>query len=177
MTPQDVLSFWFVEHGPGDWFKKDPAFDTLIRDRFGATLAAGLAGELHRWRETADGRLAEIIVLDQFSRNIHRDTPASFAADPLALCLAQWAVASGADQEIDASQRPFVYMPFMHSESAAIHNVALELFAPFPQNHEYERKHQAIIVRFGRYPHRNKILGRASTAEELAFLQRPGSSF
>ena len=118
-------------------------------------------------------------MLDQFSRNIHRDQPGSFAQDPLALALAQEAVACGADQQLEARQRAFAYMPYMHSESLAVHQQALALFSDpaLGFNLDFERKHLAIIERFGRYPHRNVLLGRNSTEEELEFLAGPGSSF
>lgn len=177
MKASEVIQFWFVDHGPADWFKKSQSFDAKIRERFSSTYRSALLGELHVWRQSAEGRLAEILVLDQFSRNIFRDSGQAFAGDPLALCLAQWAVDVGADQQVDASRRAFVYMPYMHSESAKVHEVALELFKPFPQNHAFEKKHKVIIDRFGRYPHRNAILGRQSTPEEAAFLLTPGSSF
>lgn len=177
MHADDVLKFWFVDHGPEDWFKKSDAFDAAIKTQFLAAYEAAVAGELHHWRNDAEGRLAEIILLDQFSRNMFRDSPRAFAADPLALCLSQWAVAVGADQEIAEVRRPFVYMPYMHSESKAVHEVAVELFKPFPRNYDFELRHKVIIDRFGRYPHRNAILGRESTAEEVAFLETPGSSF
>ena len=120
-----------------------------------------------------------MIVLDQFSRNMYRDTPRAFAADPQALSLAQVAVALGADNALTVEMRTFLYMPFMHSESPAIHRVALMLFATpgMEVNFASALKHKAIIDRFGRYPHRNAILGRLSTPEEIAFLQSPGSSF
>ena len=177
MNASEVIQFWFVEHGPEDWFKKSDTFDEKIRERFLSTYRSALLGELHAWRQSADGRLAEILVLDQFSRNIFRGSAQAFAGDPLALCLAQWAVDVGADQQLDKSRRPFLYMPYMHSESAKVHDVALALFEPFPKNFEFEKKHKVIIDRFGRYPHRNDILGRQSTPEEVAFLQTPGSSF
>jgi uncharacterized protein (DUF924 family) len=135
--------------------------------------------ELFEWRSSPAGRLAEIIVLDQFSRNLFRDDARAFAADPLALALAQEAVAAGADLALTKVERSFLYMPYMHSESRAIHVVAERLFrekAP-EYNHEFELRHKAIIDRFGRYPHRNATLGRESTPEELAFLTEPGSSF
>jgi len=140
---------------------------------------AAVAAELWPWRATAEGRLAEVIVLDQFSRNIHRDTAAAFANDALALALAQEAVARGCDLELSPAERVFLYLPWMHSESALIHEVALRLYsAPgLEQNLDFERRHKVIIDRFGRYPHRNAILGRASTPEELEFLAQPGSSF
>jgi uncharacterized protein (DUF924 family) len=142
-------------------------------------LQAAMRGELAHWRATPQGRLAEIIVLDQFSRNIYRDQPTSFAQDPQALALAQVLVASGQAITLVPEQRAFAYMPFMHSESLLIHSQAVLLFSEsgLEGNLSYERKHQAIIERFGRFPHRNAILGRASTPEEETFLQQPGSSF
>ncbi|MDF1763410.1 MAG: DUF924 domain-containing protein [Oleibacter sp.] len=179
VTYQDVLSFWFDELTPASWYKKDAQLDQLIQTRFGATHQAALACELFEWRARPEGRLAEIIVLDQFSRNIYRDDYRSFAADSLALALAQEAVAMTWDHQLALEQRPFIYMPFMHSESAKIHNLAVTLFSQqgMEQSLLFERRHKEIIDRFGRYPHRNAILQRESTAEELEFLQQPGSSF
>ncbi|MDT0510958.1 MULTISPECIES: DUF924 family protein [unclassified Halomonas] len=178
-TPDEVLTFWFDELNPAQWFRKDSRLDAEIARRFGACLAAACRGELWRWRETPAGRLGEIIVLDQFSRNIHRDTPAAFAADPMALVLAQEAVACGDDAGLPPKRRAFLYMPFMHSESAVIHEQAAWLFdQPGLERHlGVEHRHREIILRFGRYPHRNAILGRDSTPEELEFLAQPGSSF
>ena len=139
----------------------------------------GAAGELAAWRSTARGRLAEILVLDQFSRNVWRGTPRSFAQDGMALVLAQEAVAAGALAQLGPVERGFLLMPWMHSESRVIHAEAERLFhenAP-EANYDFELKHKAIVDRFGRYPHRNAILGRASTGEEAAFLETPGSSF
>jgi len=174
-----VLRFWFEELTPEDWFRKDPSLDRRIAERFGSTLAAAARCELFHWRESARGRLAEVLVLDQFSRNIHRDTAAAFANDTLALALAQEAVTRGCDRELSVPERVFLYLPWMHSESALIHEEALRLFAApgLEKNLDFERRHKAIIDRFGRYPHRNAVLGRASTAEELEFLKQPGSSF
>jgi uncharacterized protein (DUF924 family) len=176
---EDVLAFWFEEIEPKQWWKKDAAFDRLIADRFGALYASAVQCELFDWRETPRGRLAEILVLDQFSRNIHRDTPAAFAADPLALALAQEAAGAAADQPLAPIQRSFLYMPYMHSESLKVHEVAEQLYRDngLQDNHDFELRHKAIIERFGRYPHRNTILGRSSTEEEIAFLKEPGSSF
>ena len=131
------------------------------------------------WRTDGPGRLAEIVVLDQFSRNIHRDTPQAFAQDAQALALAQELVASGLDATLPVAQRAFAYLPYMHSESLRIHEQALRLYAqPGLENSlAFELRHQAIIARFGRYPHRNAILGRACTPEEEAFLRQAGSSF
>lgn len=179
MTPEAVLAFWFEETAPARWWSVDPAFDAEVRRRFGGLLAQAAAGECHAWRGQAKGRLAEVIVLDQFPRNIHRGTPAAFAHDSMALALAQEAVAAGALVELSAIERNFLLMPFMHSESRAIHAWAEALYrehAP-PENLGFERRHKAIIDRFGRYPHRNAILGRTSTPEETAFLAEPGSSF
>jgi len=178
-STDDVLQFWFGELTPEDWWRKDPALDRRISDRFGGTLAAAARCELYAWRATARGRLAEVIVLDQFSRNVHRDEAAAFGNDALALALAQEAVARACDLELPPAERAFLYLPWMHSESALIHEEALRLFAApgLEQNLDFERRHKTIIDRFGRYPHRNAILGRPSTAEELAFLKQPGSSF
>lgn len=174
-----ILDFWFDEIEPAQWWKSDPAFDAVVRERFGDLHRAAILDELYPWRADAEGRLAEIIVLDQFSRNIHRGTAAAFAADPMALALAQEAVASRYDKSLPTQQRLFLYMPYMHSESALIHDVALTLFRELglENNLDFEVRHKAIIDRFGRYPHRNAILGRTSTAEELRFLEKPGSSF
>ena len=176
MSYEDVLAFWFKEIEPAKHWVKDPEFDQLIRDRFGAVHRAAIQGELYRWREKPEGRLAEVIVLDQFSRNMFRDQPEAFVSDPLALVLAQEAIAQGADKQIDPERVSFLYMPFMHSESAVIHEIAVELFSVHGSL-EFEIKHKAIIDRFGRYPHRNDVLGRESTPEELEFLQGPDSSF
>lgn len=176
---QTVLDFWFHETKPAQWWTVDPAFDALIRTRFGVLHAQARRCELFAWRATPEGRLAEVIVLDQFARNLHRGTPDAFSADPLALALAQEAVAAGADLALPTEQRAFLYMPYMHSESAAIHAVAEPLMkarAP-AHTHDFELKHKSIVDRFGRYPHRNAILGRASTEEEAEFLKQPGSSF
>ncbi len=178
-TAAQVLAFWFTELSPAQWWGKDAALDRAIAQRFGATLAAARAAELVGWRDAAPGRLAEVIVLDQFSRNIFRERPESFAADGMALTLAQEAVRGGFDRQLAVGERAFLYMPYMHSESARIHQDALRLFDQpgLENNLDFERRHHAIIARFGRYPHRNAILGRASSAEEIAFLQQPGSSF
>ena len=178
MHAADVLRFWFEEISPNSWWQRDPAFDAALSDRFGKLHEAASRAELWPWRDTAFGRLAEIIVLDQFSRNLFRDDARAFACDPLALGLAQEAVRIGADLEIAPERRAFVYMPYMHSESPAIHATALELFRDrAPGNLDYELRHKAIIDRFGRYPHRNAVLARESTPEERAFLATAGSSF
>ncbi|SNS51736.1 Uncharacterized conserved protein, DUF924 family [Noviherbaspirillum humi] len=174
-----VLKFWFEETSPKSWWSADPAFDALLRQRFLPLLDQARQGELFGWRATPRGRLAEIIVLDQFSRNIHRDTPAAFAQDAMALALAQEAVAHGALQALADIERAFLLMPYMHSESRKIHQLAEGLFREFApeDNLRFELMHKAIVDRFGRYPHRNDILGRPSTEEEIAFLKQPGSRF
>lgn len=182
-----VLNFWFQELSPQDWFKKSKALDQEISSRFKNVLKACAAGECWEWRRPDAGgegtgglgRLAEILVLDQFSRNIYRDDARAFAQDPLALGLAQEAVAQGVDKSMNASLRAFLYMPYMHSESLLVHDEAMRLFNQpgLETNYEFEIKHREIIEIFGRYPHRNAVLGRASTPAELEFLSQPGSSF
>ena len=179
MTAQTVLDFWFKEIDAKQWWTKSTEFDELITSRFGSLHAAAARCELYAWRETPPGRLAEIIVLDQFSRNMYRDQPQAFACDTLALALAQTAVATQADRHLEIRQRAFIYMPYMHSESPLIHSDAQALFsqAGLESSLASEQHHKAILDRFGRYPHRNDILGRSSTAQELEFLAGPGSSF
>ncbi|MEK2647040.1 DUF924 family protein [Bdellovibrio sp. BCCA] len=179
MDWQPVLDFWFEEIDPSFWFMKDDLFDQQIRTRFSKTYDYVVAGNSAGWRQTPEGRLSEVIVLDQFARNMFRDTPKAFAADPLALHLAQEAVRVGDDQKISLEQRSFIYMPYMHSEDPEVHKKAVELFSQkgLENGLKYEILHKNIIDRFGRYPHRNRVLGRTSTPEEIEFLKTPGSSF
>jgi uncharacterized protein (DUF924 family) len=176
---EDILSFWFQEIDPKLWWAAEPEFDALIERRFWNVMQQAEAAELYTWRKTVVGRLAEIIVLDQFSRNVYRNTPRAFAQDPMALVLAQEAVASGALVSLSPTQGSFLLMPYMHSESRAIHVEAEKLYREFApaENHNFELRHKAIIDCFGRYPHRNEILGRISTPEEVEFLKQPGSRF
>lgn len=176
---QEVLEFWFEEISHSQWWVKDDEFDQLITDRFSDVHSRAVRCELFEWRETAKGRLAEIIVLDQFSRNMFRTSPLAFANDQMALVLSQEAVALGIDQLLTPVERGFIYLPYMHSESIKIHDVAEKLYRQpeFESSLEWEIKHKVIIERFGRYPHRNVILGRESTPEELEFLRQPNSSF
>jgi len=176
---EEVIQFWFSEIEPKQWWKKDTDFDLHIEQRFGALHTRAKACELFTWRESAHGSLAEIIVLDQFSRNIYRNQAEAFASDPLALALAQTAISKGFDLALPPEERSFLYLPFMHSESVLIHKQAIHLYEALglSDNLDFERKHKAIIDRFGRYPHRNEILGRDSSEEELAFLKQPNSSF
>jgi uncharacterized protein (DUF924 family) len=172
-APESVLDFWFVEHGRDDWFGGKPEFDRRIAERFAGTHAAVARGEAWTWRTTPVGRLAEILVLDQFSRQLYRGSSAAFASDDMALALGQEAVAGGHDLELDAERRLFIYMPYMHSESLIIHEEAIRLFTALgdPQTLEFEQLHAECLRRFGRYPRRNAALGRESTAEEIAYLE------
>ena len=174
-----VLQFWFEESGPSKWWTADASFDDEVRRRFGAMLHQATRGELFDWRSSAKGRLAEIIVLDQFSRNIHRGTALAYGQDPLALVLSQEAVGARAHLELSGGEIAFMLMPYMHSESRVIHAVAATLFRELApkETFDFELRHKAIVDRFGRYPHRNQVLGRESTPEELEFLKEPGSSF
>lgn len=179
MSATEVIKFWFEEIQPRQRFAKDSSFDELIRTRFSSLHERAREGRLYTWREHPLDALAEIIILDQFSRNMFRDSAEAFAYDALALVLAQEAIRRKLDTELESGKKAFLYMPFMHSESAEIHEIALYLFGQpgLEDNFNYELKHKEIIDRFGRYPHRNEILGRESTPEELEFLSRPGSSF
>jgi uncharacterized protein (DUF924 family) len=179
VTHQDILAFWFEETPPKKRWVSDPEFDTHVRARFAGVLDQAQRGELFGWRTQPRGRLAEVIVLDQFSRNIHRNTPKAFAQDPMALALAQEALAAGAEKVLPQLERSFLLMPFMHSESRLIHEWAEKLFRENgpEDSYRFELKHKATIDRFGRYPHRNEILGRVSSAEEVEFLGQPGANF
>lgn len=179
MEFREVLKFWFEELKPEEWWKKSDDLDRAIKDKFGDVHHSATLGELEDWRSSPRGRLAEVIVLDQFSRNIYRDQREAFAWDSMALALSQEAIRQKAHQELSAPKRAFLFMPFMHSESKKIHREAMELFSGpgLEFNLEFEKKHKAIIDRFGRYPHRNAILGRESTPEEVEFLKGPDSSF
>lgn len=192
MTPQDVLDFWFGAPGSPEagrprreWFVKQDEFDDTIRARFGATIDHALAGGLCEWdAQGPHGLLARILVLDQFTRNAHRNTPTSFAGDALALAAARQLVDSGADRQLPPLQRAFAYMPFEHAEDAYVQERAVELFGVLAADHpgfdemlDYAHRHRGVIARFGRFPHRNQILGRASTPEEVEFLRQPGSRF
>lgn len=192
MDAQEVLDFWFLPpsnagHGKqrAEWFRKDDAFDAAIRERFGAAIDHAIAGGLREWDEQgARGVLARILVLDQFTRNAYRGTPESFAGDALALSAARQLVASGAHLALRPWERSFVYMPFEHAEDARMQEQAVDLFTELSAAHEgfgasldYAHRHRGVIARFGRFPHRNAILGRASSPEELDYLSQPGAGF
>jgi uncharacterized protein (DUF924 family) len=186
-TPADVLAFWI---GPLDadglasadsaarWWRKDSGFDAAIRQTYEPTWERAMAGAHEDWQATAHGALALVIVLDQFSRNMFRGTPAAFATDARAFGIAEAAVALGFDQGLPAARRQFLYLPFEHAEDARAQARSVALFAPLgPEFLRWAEAHKAIIDRFGRFPHRNAILGRVSTPEEIAFLAGPDSAF
>lgn len=192
MKAQEVLDFWFgapgsAEHGKARavWFRKDERFDAELRERFGALIGRAIAGGLREWDdEGPQGTLARILVLDQFTRNAFRGTPESFAGDTLALAAARKLVDSGADRELAPFQRAFAYMPFEHAEDAGMQERAVALFTALAREHEgfagmldYAHRHRGVIARFGRFPHRNAILGRASTPDEADYLKQPGAGF
>jgi uncharacterized protein (DUF924 family) len=181
-----VLDFWFAGSAVPrpEWFRKDAAFDALIAERFGALVEHAVAGGLAAWAGAPDTALAQVIVLDQFTRNIFRDTPRAFAGDALALPAARAMVARGDDLALPPLRRLFAYLPFEHAEDRATQQASLRLFAALvaadaslADFEDYARRHAEVIERFGRFPHRNAVLQRASTDEELLFLQQPGSRF
>jgi uncharacterized protein (DUF924 family)/predicted GNAT family acetyltransferase len=183
-----VRAFWFGEPQTttprAAWFSKDAAFDAQIRERFGALIETALAGGLQAWDAAPAGALARILVLDQFTRNAFRDTARAFAGDALALATAQALVASGGDRALAPLQRWFAYLPFEHAEDLAAQRQSLALFTTLAEEHpgladarHWALRHFEVVERFGRYPHRNAVLGRESTPEETAWLQQPGSGF
>ena len=188
-TQDSILDFWFGRPGSArhgveriEWFRKVPAFDAEIRRRFGAAVEAALAGGYADWT-TPRALLAHVLLLDQFTRNAFRDTPRAFAGDPLALSIATGAVARGDDGELTPVERWFLYLPFTHAEDLGAQERSVELFARLRDETgladplKWAERHAAVIRLFGRFPHRNAILGRDSTAEEAAFLSAPGSRF
>lgn len=178
-TANAVLEFWFADETRPLWFAKSDDFDDKIRTEFGSLIDKAGAGELWDWRADSYGRLAEIVVLDQFSRNVHRGTPDAFKYDNVALILAQEAISQASFADLPTEFQTFTAMPFMHAENAQAHEMAVEIFRRIgdKQTLDFEYQHKAIIERFGRYPHRNAILGRASTPDEVAFLREPNLFF
>lgn len=186
-----VLDFWFGGRGDAhylqpraQWFRKDAAFDAQIAQRFGPLIAEGLRGGLAPWAAQPPSALAQIVVLDQFTRNVWRNTPRAFAGDAQALAAAQAMVADGQDLALPALQRAFAYLPFEHAESLALQDESVRLFTALVQQApeladmlDFAHRHRVVIARFGRFPHRNAVLGRASSDEELAYLSEPGAGF
>lgn len=191
MNSQDVLDFWFGAVGSADhgraraaWFRKDPEFDRAIASRFGVLVEAALAGQLRDWDGAAPSAFARIVVLDQFTRNIYRDTPKAFAGDALALAAATAMLERSDDTSLLPVQRCFAYLPFEHAEdlgaqqrSVALFTELAESYPALQSNLDYAIRHRDVVQSFGRFPHRNAVLGRASTPAELAFLELPGSRF
>lgn len=188
---QPILDFWFLPaDAPGygqsrpEWFRKDDAFDADIRIRFGHLLEQALAGDFASWETTPQGALARIVLLDQFTRNVFRDSARAFAGDTIALASAQALVANGGDRQLAPLQRWFIYLPFEHAEDLVLQDRSVALFTQLQQQNDsfagardYALQHQALIARFGRFPHRNALLGRASTPAELEYLRQPGAGF
>ncbi|WP_420405530.1 DUF924 family protein [Nisaea sp.] len=174
-----ILSFWFEETSEKQWFEKDPEFDQTIRERFGDLVESAMDGELEHWCASADGTLAYILLLDQFTRNIHRGSAKAFAADAKARDATKRALAAGYDAMLDENRKVFLYLPLEHSENLEDQDQSVALFEALgdAQKTDYAQRHRDIIQRFGRFPHRNEALGRESTDAELAFLKEPGSSF
>ena len=189
-TAQAVVHFWFGAPGSPErgkartaWFRKDDAFDDEIRRRFAEAVEIALAGGLGEWCTNAEGSLARVLLLDQFTRNIFRGSARAFAGDQRALATAEEAVARGFDRELTARERWFMYMPFEHAENVKAQHRSLQLFGALAQEMGdddplvWARKHAEVVFRFGRYPHRNAVLGRASTPEEEQYLREPGAGF
>lgn len=176
--PAAVLNFWFEESTPKNWFTKDKDYDKQIKERFGVVIDTVANIDKENLLATPETALAAVIILDQFTRNVYRDDAKSFAYDAKALEMAKMAVARELDKELPETKRHFLYMPFMHSEDKAVHEQAVELFGSLTNQEalEFELKHKRIIDRFGRYPHRNEILGRESTKEEIDFLENEKDS-
>lgn len=187
---RSILDFWFAPESDPQrgtfrqaWFDKQPEFDGTCRTHFAGLLAEAGSGRLDRWGDTAEGALALIVLLDQISRNIHRGTPAAFAADPQALALAKRMVARGFDKVLDPVMRIFVYLPFEHSEDPAMQDEAVRLMESLPDAPwreevvRYAHAHRDVIARYGRFPHRNAILGRTCTPAEAEYLSTPGAGF
>jgi len=176
MTPEDVVSFW-IAAGPQKWFAKDDGFDAEIHARFASATQAAAHGDLDAWAATAKGSLALLILLDQFPRNLYRGSPKAFAADPKARAIADQALARGHDQTYEPNLRQFFYLPFMHSEALADQDRSIALYEALGLELQlrFAHLHRDPIARFGRFPHRNAVLGRETTAEERVFLETEGA--
>jgi uncharacterized protein (DUF924 family) len=175
----DIVKFWFEELSPEDWYKADAKRDAEVRRRFGPLHEKLSVAVPEDWLARPKGWLAAILVLDQFPRSMFRGDSRAFATDAVALALSKHAIAKSVDMRLQPDQRAFIYLPFQHSEDRADQARSLELFTALgnPNNLDFALRHKAIIDRFGRFPHRNAVLGRASTEEESVFLEEPGSSF
>lgn len=178
-TPEEVHDFWFEECGRDDWFGKAGELDREITERFRDTHLALAAGLTENWRATPENLLAAIVVLDQFPRNIYRDTPLAFATDGLALAAAKAAIEAGDDRRVPDSCRIFFYMPFEHAEDIAEQHRSVALFTALGDEEyiDYAQRHREVIAAYGRFPHRNRLIGRQSTAAELEYLAKPGAGF
>jgi uncharacterized protein (DUF924 family) len=178
-SAKEILAFWFEELSEKDWFKPTPMLDAQIFRRFRATHLALSRSVDAQWHATPQARLAAIIVLDQLPRNMYRNSPLAFACDGIARREARLALEEGADKALHARERAFVYLPFEHSEAIEDQELSVSLFSALdnPETLDYAQRHREIIRRFNRFPHRNDILARSSTAEEIEFLKQPGSSF
>lgn len=179
LTKEDVIAFWFEEISPDEWFKKDTSFDTMLSVRAGTIVKKALNGQLDFWSKSIEGTVGLVLLLDQFTRNIFRDSPQAFAGDEMALAISQKAIDSEWFADLSNSFRHFLLMPMMHSEDIAIQDKSLPLFKIHTNERTYKFaiKHRNIIAEFGRFPHRNVLLGRPSTENELLFLAQAGSSF
>lgn len=179
MTINEVLDFWFSENIRAKWFVSDQAFDKMLKERFSGLCSRALAGELDSWRDKPEGAVALVILLDQITRNIYRGTPEAFSGDAKAVEISRSVVTRDFNEGLDKDHRYVLYMPFMHSEDLAAQEEGVRLFTKLGNETalNYMKRHRDIIAQFGRFPHRNSILGRTSTPEEIEFLKKPGSSF
>lgn len=173
MKAEDVLNFWFVEHGADDWYSGDPEFDARCAARLSDIHARAVRSELWQWRRTVEGRVAEIILLDQLSRQLNRGDARAYASDTMALALAQEVVLQGMDADLPVEMKLFVYMPYQHAESLPVQEESVRLFEALGADEylPYAIEHRDVIAQFGRFPKRNAVLGRQSTPEELAYIE------
>lgn len=179
VTPREIVDFWFLEEVAKDHFNKNPELDKKIRDKYLSTYIKASKGELEDWMNKPEGYLALVIVLDQFPRNMFRESPKAFESDEYALFIAKNAIEKGLDKKLTAPQRTFLYMPFMHSENLMVQKESVKIFKDLGReiNYKYAVKHLEVIEKYGRFPHRNEVLGRESTPEELEYLSKPGAGF
>lgn len=178
---EDILHFWFEETKPSQWFQVNPEFDAAVKDRFLEGYQMAVSGQFENWQNNADGALALIILLDQMPRNMFRGSPKAFETDRKALVVAKFAISKGFDQVHPVQKRRFMYLPFEHSENLSDQARCVELFEKIKDEdklgHDYALKHMEVIEKYGRFPHRNKILERDNTPEEEEYLAQPGAGF